>query len=423
MKTIVVKEKVLYVLLLGLFCTFFYAYTDTLNGILIGGLILCGLVYSSPRDKWKVLKQRRHIWFMLLYFLMLGLSLFYSDNQGRGFRYLDTRLALFYFPVGIGLLELSKAFKEKILLGLATITTAACAFCLLWGIRASQFFQHPELLYNDSLTDIIGRQSIYVSLLVNISIFIFSYWIFFKETSGRKKTAMLTAVLFLFVVSYLLASRNMMLVLYAVSFGFLFYYILKKKKYLEGATLLMAMCIGIFLVFKFFPQTINRFRELTFTEYKYENTGKESHYNMEVSADQWNGANFRLAAWKCGWTVFSRSPIGGVGLGDKQDELMKEYARKGFSFGINTKKNVHNNYLDVLMSIGIVGLVLFLFGWILLPLYYAAAAGDWLSFLIICTISLAMITEIYFDRTIGGMIVGFIIPFLSNTGRTQGYES
>ncbi|HEY0059445.1 MAG TPA: O-antigen ligase family protein [Flavisolibacter sp.] len=419
MKTMVLKEKVLYVLLLLLFCTFFYAYTDTPNGILIGCLILCGLIYSSPRDKWRVLKERRHIWFMLLYFLMLGLSLFYSDNQGRGFRYLDTRLALFYFPVGIGLLELSKAFKEKVMLGLAVITTVACAFCLAWGVKASNFFQRPELLYNDSLTDIIGRQSIYVSLLVNISIFIFSYWIFFKEISGGRKTAMLTAVVFLFVISYLLASRNMMLVLYAVSAAFLFYYILNKKKYLEGATLLMAMGIGIFLVFKFFPQTINRFKELTFTEYRYENTGKESHYNMEVSADQWNGANFRLAAWKCGWTVFSRAPLQGVGLGDKQDELLKEYARKGFAFGINTKKNVHNNYLDVLISIGLVGFVLFLLGWIILPLYYSAQAKDWLSFLIICTVAVAMFTEIYFDRTIGGMIVGFLVPFLLTDNRKR----
>ena len=29
--------------------------------------------------------------------------------------------------------------------------------------------------------------------------------------------------------------------------------------------------------------------------------GKESHYNMEVTADQWNGANLRMAAWRCGW--------------------------------------------------------------------------------------------------------------------------
>ncbi len=408
----VVKEKVLYVLLLAFFCTFFSARSQILNGVLIGGLLLCGLVYSSPRHKWQVLKERRHIPFMVLYFFMLGISLYYSDNQGRGLRYLDTRLALFYFPVAIGLLELSKAFKEKVLLGLAVITAIACFISLLWGIRASGFFQRPELLYNDSLTDLIGRQSIYVSLLVNISIFIFAYWIFFKEISGKKKTAMLAAVLLLFISSYLLASRNMMLVLYAVSFGFVLYYILKKKKYLEGATLLMAMGIGIFLVFKFFPQTINRFRELAFTEYRYENLGKESHYNMEVTADQWNGANFRLAAWKCGWTVFSRNPVFGVGMGDKQDELVKEYARKGFAFGINTKKNVHNNYLDVLISIGLVGFVFFVLGWVILPLYATARSSDWLSFLIIGTIAFAMITEIYFDRTIGGMIVGFMVPFL-----------
>ena len=349
---------------------------------------------------------------MLLFFVVLCISLYLSDNKARGWRYLDTRLALLYFPVGIGLLSLTKTFKEKVLLGLAIIATIACAICLVNGIYVSDFFKQPQFLYNDSLTDIIGRQSIYVSLLVNCSIYIFGYWIFFKPLSGQKKTLLLAATIFLFVCSYLLASRNMMLVLYASVIAFLFYYILKKKKYLEGATLLMAMGIGVFLVFKFFPQTINRFKELTYTKYDYQSMGKESHYNMEVTADQWNGANFRLAAWQCGWDLFKKHPVIGVGLGDKQDELKKEYARKDFQFGVVTNKNIHNNYLDVLISTGAIGFILFMIGWIILPVYYAAKNKDWLAIVIMGTIAFALITEIYFDRTVGGMIVGFFIPFL-----------
>jgi O-antigen ligase len=174
----------------------------------------------------------------------------------------------------------------------------------------------------------------------------------------------------------------------------------------------MAMLIGIFLIFKFFPQTINRFKELTYTQFNYSNKGKESHYNMEVTKEQWNGANFRLAAWQCGWNLFKQHPFVGIGLGDKRDELMKEYGKKDFQFGIATKKNVHNNYLDILMSMGIIGGLLFLLGWIMFPIYYATKNQDWLAVLIICTISFALITEIYFDRTMGGMIVGFFIPFL-----------
>ncbi|HZH94696.1 MAG TPA: O-antigen ligase family protein [Flavisolibacter sp.] len=407
------KEKILYCLLLLFFCTFFYADTDTPNGIITGVLLVYSFFFFSPlKEKWRLLKERKHILFMLLFFGMIGVSLFLSDDRAAGVLFLDRRLPLIYFPVGIGLLHLRKEFKEKILLGLASITTLVCFGCLLYAIYASGFFKRPELLYNDSLTHVIGRQSIYISLLVTISIFIFGYSIFFKTASGQKKSVLLLATLFLFMISYLLASRNMMLVLYAFTVCFLFYFILKRKKYLEGVTLLMAMGLGIFLVFKFFPQTINRFKELSYTKFDYGSMGKESHYNMAVTAGQWNGANFRLAAWPCGWDLFTKHPVVGVGLGDKQVALREAYRRKNFQFGVTTNKNIHNNYLDILISTGLTGLLLFMLGWLVLPVYYAVKHKDWLVVIIVATVAFAMFTEVYFDRTFGGMLVGFLVPFL-----------
>jgi len=175
----------------------------------------------------------------------------------------------------------------------------------------------------------------------------------------------------------------------------------------------------VVLIFKFFPKTLNRFKELTYTEFDYKSMGKESHYNMEVTKDQWNGLNFRLAAWQCGWELFLTHPIKGVNIGDKKDVLMEKYREKDFQFALQTNKNVHNNYLDILYSMGIIGLALFLVGWIILPLFYARRYGDWLSILIILTFASAWVTEIYFDRSLGGMLTGFFIPFLLTDKRKQ----
>ena len=51
---------------------------------------------------------------------------------------------------------------------------------------------------------------------------------------------MIFAVIFLFAISYLLASRNLMIVLYLFTLGFALYYIFKKN-YLEGATLIFGL--------------------------------------------------------------------------------------------------------------------------------------------------------------------------------------
>ena len=404
------KEKILFALILLFLTTLFLPWLKLANVLAAVSLTVYALFLNPWKEKWELLKQRKHRQWMLLFFIMVVVSVFLSSNSDSALRYLDPRLALAYFPISIGVLHLRKEFKEKVLLGFAWLTTVIMLLCLGWGLYRSNFFRRPEFLYSDSLTDILEQQSIYISLLVNFSIYIFTYHILYKK--NLHKAWMVLAVVFLFGMSYLLASRNLMLVLYLVTISFALYYIFGRKKYIEGAVVILGLLMGVFLIFKFFPKTFNRFKELTYTKFDYKSMGKESHYNMEVTKDQWNGLNFRLAAWQCGWELFLTHPIKGVNIGDKKDVLMEKYREKDFQFALQTNKNVHNNYLDILYSMGIMGLALFLIGWVILPLAYARRYKDWLSSLIILTFASAWVTEIYFDRSLGGMLTGFFIPFL-----------
>jgi O-antigen ligase len=415
------KEKLFLALILLFFFTLFFPKLTLLTIIAAVAVVGCGLWFSPVKEKMQVLRQRRHLQGMLLFFAWIVVSVLLSENFNNGLSFLDPRLALFYFPLCIGTLQVRSHFRNAVLLGLAVITTAMGAVCLINGLDRSDFFQKPEFLYNDSLTEILGQQSIYIALLVNFSIYIFSYFVLF--TKARYRGGMIVAVLFLFGISYLLASRIMMATLLVVAIGFCFYYTFSRGKYLEGATLLFALLMGGFAIYKMFPQTLNRFKELTYTQFNYQSTGKESHYNMQLDSTQWNGANFRMAAWRCGWKLFRQHPVLGVGLGDKKTELFAVYKQKQFHFAIRTNKNVHNNYLDILYSMGLIGGVLFFAGWIVLPIRNALQYGDGLSALIMLTFAAAWVTEIYFDRNLGGMLTGFIIPFLLTDKTTRRNKS
>src|SRR6185436_4749987 len=120
--------------------------------------------------------------------------------------------------------------------------------------------------------------------------------------------------------------------------------IFKKKKYTAGTTMLIAVLLAGFLVLHFFPKTINRFKDFAYTQYDYQHEGSESHYSKETTPDQWNGANFRIAAWRCGWELFKKNPIAGTHLGDKREKLIEKYKEKNFQFALRTNKNLHNNY-------------------------------------------------------------------------------
>lgn len=355
---------------------------------------------------------------MLAFMAIIFTSVFLSENTDKGLRYLDPRLPLLYFPLSIGLIHIDKQFRDRILLGIAAVITIASIVCFCWAANRAISLNNTSWLYNDALTLLTEQQSIYISLLVNISIYIFGYFIFIKS-SAQNKGLMVIATLFLFVFSFLLASRNLMVVLYVITIGFAFFYIIRRRKYLEGVTLLMGLVIGVFLVFKFFPKTLNRFKELTYTQYNYESQAKESHYDVEASADQWTGSNFRIAAWSIGWDLFKANPLMGVDLGDKKDVLRDAYKKKNFRFALDTDKNLHNNYLDIMVSMGIVGIIFFLIAWIINPVIVSWRFNDGLAILVIISFAFAMITEVYLDRGLGGMLLGFFIPLLLADKRKQ----
>jgi len=404
------KEKILFALILVFLTTLFFPRFRLLDILGVMLLVLYPFFFNSWKEKWQLLKERKHLLWMFAFFIMVVISVLLSANFHKGLRYLDPRLPLLYFPASIGLLELRKGFREKVLRAFAWLTTVVVLFCFCWALNRSAFFKKPEFLYNDSLTEILGQQSIYISLLVNLAIYVFCYNIFYKKLMNRGW--MLFATLFLFTISYFLASRVMIVAMFSSILAFAFYNIILKKKYVIGIALVFGLVVGVFLIFKVFPKTLNRFKELAFTQFNYESMGSESHYNMEVTGQQWNGINFRMAVWQCGWELFLAHPVKGVDIGDKKDALMDKYREKKFQFALQTGKNVHSNYIDILYSMGIIGLSLFLIGWIILPLIYAEQSDDWLSILMILTFAAAWISEIYFDRSIGGMLTGFFIPFL-----------
>ena len=404
------KEKILFTLILLFFATLFFSKTTTINVIVMAVLVLYSFFFNSWQEKWQLLKQRKAIGAMLLFFVYVLLSGIFSENSAGTLHALKIRLPLFFFPISIGLLYLRKDFKEKVLLNFAALTTLIAVACLGFSAYQYSLNHRSDIFYNDNLTLLLKQQSIYFALLVNIAIYIFGYFVLF--TDHPRKTIMGFAIFFLFAISYLLASRINLAILGAISFLTCSYYIISRKKVLEGIALVFGMLLLGFGIYKFKPTSFNRFKELAYTEFDFENQGKDSHFNVALNADQWNGANFRLAAWNCGWEVFKENAIFGTGIGDKDDALRAKYKQKNFRFALQNDRNVHNNYLDILFSLGAIGFVIFLASWVFLPLMKTVTHQDGLAFVIIITIAVAWITEVYFSRNFGTMAVGFFIPFL-----------
>lgn len=406
------KEKWLYGLITAFLLTLYLPHIPVITNIIFGGIAVFSFFYNSWDDKKRLLRQRKDVLIILLFYLLHIISAFLSDNKKEGFSYLVLRLPLLAFVLVLGWVYINQTLKERILVAYAIITTLVLLFCIIWQLFQYQATGNAALLYNDSLTGIIDRQSVYVANMVNMAIFAIIYLVSIGSAMLPKRILVYAAMLVLLVANFLLASRIGITILYSTLFCLAVIYIIKKRKFVAGAAFVLALAAAGFVLVQVFPKTINRFRELGYTHYEYSHKGVESHYNMQVTPDQWNGANIRLAVWNCGWELVQQHPVFGVQVGDKMDELMEVYANKQFNFAYASRRNLHNTYLDVLVAFGVVGLILFLAGFLVIPFIKSIQTRDLFGMLVIPAFTLSLVSETYLDRSLGNMLVAFFIGFI-----------
>lgn len=408
------KDKILYVLVAIFLISFYPDHMDVVNNIAVILLsVYCFFVHNSFREKFYLLRKRREVVAMALFYVLHVVSAFLSADRAEGFSWVVIRMPLFVFPVSLGLVYIKQALKERILYAYAVITTIAVLVCIIYSVYQSIAKNDPSLLYNDNLTILLDKQSVYIALLVNLAVFCFGYLMAVKSFFVRKKAWVYACFFVLLVGNFLLASRMAITTLYGSIIMVAVWRAIQKKKGLQLGIIAVSIVAALFTFVNFFPKTVNRFKELAYTNFEYSHNGVESHFNREaVTPDQWNGANIRLAVWSCGMEVVKKYPVFGAQLGDKVSELMKVYKDKHFDFAYNSKRNMHNNYLDVWASFGTVGLLLFLYGFLFEPVRKSVRTKDIFGLFVIAAFMLSFVTETYFDRSMGNMMFAFFIAFI-----------
>src|SRR5258708_25982264 len=412
-KTFAIKEKILYFGVAAFFISLLLPDMPVINNIVTGAIILNCFLYNPFAEKKQLLWKRKEIFFMILFYGLHIVSALISADRQEGMEMLVLRVPLLVFPLSIGLIVIREELKDRILLFFSIIITLTALVCLVYAFQQYQKFNDSGFLYDDSLTAAIRKQSIYFALLVNLTLFSYVYLLFKKPSVIKYKGLAYLAIVFLLIFHFMLASRIAIIILYSSLLLYAAVYIIKKRKYLEGATLVMGLFIGAILLVKFFPKTLNRFKELNYTDYKFNSHAVESHYNMQLTAEQWNGAKIRLAVCTCGWQLAREHWLTGVPLGAKRAKLMEVYKARQFDLGYQTRRNMHSTYLDVLCNFGVIGFGICLLGFLFFPLIACYRAKDGLGAFIILALGASMITETYLDRSIGCLLLGFFLCFVS----------
>lgn len=378
-------------------------------------IISIGVVWLLEKNFVKRLKStvRNPYFFPFISFFLLNvLGLLWTKNLHEGFYFLEKRLTLFVMPFILGGLILSEKSVKNIIY---TFIIACLSLCLI-GLTLS-FLKYLETgdtayFYSDQLLRYMGGQGVYLGLYCNLAL-ILLFYLYQSEYNFRvNKVFIIGLFIFFLIMVFLSASRNSILSIFLFSSGYLVYKVLKERQYkmaISGSVLILIAIISLSVIF---PSTVKRFKSITNFEYSYDNTNPVNQFSGEIKKENWNGLTLRLAMWSCGAEVFRNNVGIGVGTGDYIDEVVKVYASRDFFYALERKWGVHNQYLETLISFGLLGLAVFVYCFIY-PIFISYKKGNYLHVLFIVLFLIAFLTESVLNRFMGIVLFAIFNALLS----------
>lgn len=346
------------------------------------------------------LKEQK--WELLLFcslYIFWGASLLYSDNLSQGFKYLETKLGLVLIPFFlIGTNRDNKLKVNQIILIYALSVSFFMLLSYLSVIYQNyQYNQFDHVVWvffiYHSLVRFIGMHATYMSIQVAFA-FLIVLNLFMNSKSGYKQK-----LLYIFWLSFLLLSIvcltvKMVILAFLVSvIGFL----LIKIPFKTAVVTISAIVIVLFIL-------INAFSKQTWfnerTQFIPENLNKEYTDSPENEDGSWGSINLRIALAKNALEIFKDNPVIGVGIGDGKETRLKTYKKNSFYYALNEEFNEHNQYLNILVTIGILGLIIF-FLILAIPAWQSINSNDALYLGFIILICISFLGENYLSRLHG----------------------
>ncbi|GAA4109820.1 hypothetical protein GCM10022393_06610 [Aquimarina addita] len=363
--------------------------------------IILGVVNIFKSQK-KFFLYNKALLLFPVYFIVLSLSLVYTDNLSDGIELVQRSLSLLLFPI------IFLFVKED------ALTVRKLFNFLLLGLIVS-FFINFAIAIHDSVLFVKGDDSIELTSISSLIETLILVWNFFIGAefsvlvnpsyvsvyillvlSYFLKKELITGIRFfivtlLFLYLFLLASLAAYLILFMMSVLLIFAVKDTSKRYL----MLIIFFLGL-IVFLNNPRVFDFYSRVK----SYENTTSYDHTASEKS---------RILTWQASLQLIKEAPFFGYGVGDANDVLIEKYKELGYIYNYQNRYNAHNQFLQTLLHTGIIGLGILVFIFVLLALRMKRSSNE-LAVLLILFISLMF--ESMLVRFNGIVFFSIVIPLL-----------
>ena len=367
----------------------FDEYIRALPNILLGILVVAFPFIVTKTDFKKLVKKPTLLFIAFFLYLVLNSLIFDRIEEDMYILkkiLISVGLVLLYIPVR----DFEKIDKAIIFSSLAAMAFSVVNVFLLNDISSFEFNNPIEILLVDRL---------YLGLLSILSILV-SYKSL-KPTYHPSNQFYVGNILLNILFVLIIGSRIAIVILLIILIVRQFY---GPKKKIRLLTTLGAIFIATLMLY-----------------FSNSNLLKDYFYKTGVSvSNQYNqpplNLDYRTIIWDCAYKLSVSEKINffGNGFQKTNESLVKCYGdnindSKTNQLFQNKKFNTHNQFMDLYLSAGVVGFILFAGLIILLFIQYRK---QFFPIALLITLVLFGMTENFFNRQIGGYYIGFVLIIL-----------
>jgi len=337
-----------------------------------------------------------------LYILYL-VGLAYTQNFEYGLFDLEVKMSLFIFPVVFASIREEVLSAENARNVLLTFALGVFVSMLLnYGVALVNYIETGEI---DSFYYMKLAVFIHPSYLAMYVCFAISILLYFNLKGWIKKpwlkalSLLMIAVFELFVI--MLSSKAGILGLVLTIAMFISYIIVIQRRFLTGITVGALLTASFLVLFLLFPTSADRFVE-----------SRDALEQADVRADNIaESTGERILIWWYSFEITNDNFLAGVGTGDVKDQLLLKYEEKGMSNARQLQLNAHNQYLQTLISLGILGLIVLLLN-LVLPALYSNDHKHYLYLIFLILISFNFLFESMLETQAGVVFYAFFNVYL-----------
>jgi len=312
------------------------------NSILIIALSLLSVLSIRARDLSEFRIRSQFLWMPLLW-IALVLSLLWSGDVDRGLNSVFKSLPLLLLPFVFSL-QAKNSAKIKVW---KQVFVASCLLASVIGLSSGLLkFAESGLSYHFSYQYVCAfLPPAYTSLYIALALAILIDQL--RQNTSSSWWVHLSIWFFMIHLAVIFSRSGIVLLLLLIGWNLMVLLRNKLKRQLTLFLVLMGLGIAGLMTNTKVQDRISGVVKIAQGQYEYEGTSSSLGARMWI----WNAARE---------LVLDR-PWLGYGAGGEKDALLGKFVEKELSFGIERGYNAHNQFIQYVLAIGLLGLLYFLF--------------------------------------------------------------